>query len=283
MLISIDNLNFPYHFEIIESVIIRYDYILKIHKNQNYVICLENINDEHYIKYINEKYPNILINKKKDKFNFKIYTTFYSKLLDEFNQEIKNKKYFFIAHEINEKLKKYKNVYFLTKLCNTNNNLKAFYLPFREKKIKSDIPIYIIQGNFTELRRNYKLLLKILEKEYKHDFKIKFIGRGNLPDYLEKYSSKFIIKNNLNFIDYHKEFLNGYVILPLILKKSHKKYYINKLTSSINYAIGYNLKCLIDQDLQNIYNLNNVEIFKDENDIQKIFEKTLNDFYKVEN
>ena len=103
---------------------------------------------------------------------------------------------------------------------------------------------------------------------------------NKLPENLEKYSHKIILRNNLNFIDYHKEFLDVYCILPLITKKTHPQYYNNKLTSSINYCIGYNLKCIIDKDLQEIYNLNNVEVFNDENDIVHSFRKTLIDFYK---
>ena len=48
----------------------------------------------------------------------------------------------------------------------------------------------------------------------------------------------------------------------------------------MNYAKGYKLKCLIDKDLQSIYNLDDVEIFQDINDISKAFENTLEIFYK---
>ena len=78
---------------------------------------------------------------------------------------------------------------------------------------------------------------------------------------------------------YHREFLDCYCIMTLLTKKSHPQYYSNKLTSSINYAKGYNLKCLIDRELQDIYQLTNVEIYKNENDICDAFEKTLEEFY----
>ena len=74
--------------------------------------------------------------------------------------------------------------------------------------------------------------------------------------------------------------LDAYCILPLITKQSHPHYYSNKLTSTINYAKGYDLKCLIDKDLQNIYNLKNVAVFDNINNIIPVFEKTLEDFYK---
>jgi hypothetical protein len=83
----------------------------------------------------------------------------------------------------------------------------------------------------------------------------------------------------LNFIDYHNQFSDCYAILPLITKHSHPQYYNKKLTSTINYALAYNLLCIIDKDLQNIYNLKNVEIFDNENNIQKAFERSLVKFY----
>ena len=122
-------------------------------------------------------------------------------------------------------------------------------------------------------------LLVILSQNYKYDFKIKLIGRGDLPQSLIKYKEKIILKNNLNFIDFHKEFLNGYCILPLISKNSNPNYYKKKLTSTINYAKGYKLKCLIDKDLQDIYNLEDVEIYNDIQYINYAFEKTLEKFY----
>jgi hypothetical protein len=42
----------------------------------------------------------------------------------------------------------------------------------------------------------------------------------------------------------------------------------------------YNLKCLIDKDLQDIYNLPDTEIFNDENDVVEAFERILKEFYK---
>jgi len=284
MLISIDNLNYPYHFEIIESIIQKYDVIVKIPKKDYYLICLENIKDPHFIQYINEKYPEILINKKRNNYNYKIYTTFYPHLSNKFSKYLNNheKKHFFISHNIHQSVK-FNNVYFLTPLCKTKKFIYTSFLPFSDQKNESNIPIYIVQGNFTEQRRNYTLLINILKHKYEYDFKIKFIGRGNLPSYLNEFKSKFIIKSNLNFIDYHKEFTDGYCILPLILKSTHKQYYINKLTSTINYKLSYNLKCLIDKDLQNIYKLDNVEIFNNEKDIHEKFKKTLIDFYKNKN
>ena len=50
----------------------------------------------------------------------------------------------------------------------------------------SDTPIYIIQGNLNQGRRNINLLVKILENSYKYKFIIKLIGKGYLPRKLKK-------------------------------------------------------------------------------------------------
>ena len=149
-------------------------------------------------------------------------------------------------------------------------------------KKQINIPVYVIQGTIDSGRRYFNLLNKILDQSYKYNFIIKLIGRGSLPNELNKHQDKIVLKNNLNFIDYHKEFLDAYCILPLICKKTHPMYYTTKLTSSINYARGYKLKCIIDEDLQEIYKLDNVEVYKDINDIENCFIKTLENFYKKE-
>ena len=169
-------------------------------------------------------------------------------------------------------------MYFLTPLSKTQY-IYTDILPYSKEKKISTIPIYVIQGNLNQGRRCYELLNKILDNSYKYKFIIKLIGRGNLPKQLNKHKNKIVLKNNLNFSDYHKEFLDAYCILPLISKKTHPQYYNKKLTSSINYARGYNLKCIIDNDLQNIYNLDNVEIYNNKYDIVTCFKKTLEQFY----
>ena len=121
--------------------------------------------------------------------------------------------------------------------------------------------------------------MKILDNTYQYEFIIKLVGRGRLPAELKKYENKIVLKNNLDFANFHKEFLDAYCILPLISKKTHSDYYTSKLTSTINYARGYKLKCLIDKDLQEIYNLDNVEIYNDINDISESFKNTLEEFY----
>ena len=268
--------NYQYHYEIIESIIVKYREIIKISNEIPVQIYIHVINNDSFIKYIETKYPQIIF-KNINNYDYYINCTIYDKDFDYLDKNINsNKKY--ISHEITDRLKTNLNVWYLTPFAKINI-IKANILPFFNKNTSYKIPIYIIQGNLNQNRRNLSLLIKILDNIYNFNFIIKLVGRGVLPPELKKYEDKIVLKNNLNFIDFHKEFSNAYCIIPLITKKSHPQYYTKKLTSSINYASGYNLKCLIDDDLQNIYKLNNVEIFKNEYDIANAFKNTLNDFY----
>lgn len=264
----------PFHYEIIESIIFNYKKILNIYHIENAEIFLNIIKNDSFEEYILSKYKNIkffkIIN-----YDYYINCTIYDK---DCNNLLSKNNHKYIAHEITNNLKTKNNVWFLTPLS-IKNYFYADILPFSNMKITNNIPIYVIQGNIINDRRNLKLLENILKENYEHDFKIKLLGRYQLPNLLEKYKDKIIQKKNLNFIEYHKEFLDCYCILPLILKKSHPLYYTKKLTSTISYAKCYKLKCLIDNELQSIYNLNNVEIYYDEYDIVTKFNNTLINFY----
>ena len=276
MIIVIDNYKFSCHFETLETLITKYDQIIKKPKSNNDKIYLENIRSKEFIKYITNRYPHIKVNTNLINFDYKIYSTLTHELKPKFKNELNDPKYYFIHHYYDHYLRNNPRVYYLTPLC--KRYINPDILPPINKK-KMDYPIYVIQGNYTEKRRYYKLLVNILRHKYSKDFKIKLLGKGIFPKILLPYKSKIIIKNNLNFIDYHQSFSDCYCILPLITKKTHIQYYTNQLTSTMIYAKAYNLKCLIDKDLQNIYQLKNVEIFNNENDIYTAFVKTLNNFY----
>ena len=266
--------NHHFHYEIIETVMVKCRELLNISNNMPIQIHIHTIGSDEFKKYIKIKYPTIRIGDCKN-FDYSINCTIYDKEYNQLDRKPGSKcKY--ISHEITKRLTENPNVYFLTPLAKTNY-LNANVLPFTEPKRVSDVPIYIIQGHIE--RRNLALLIKILDKKYDHYFMIKLLGKYSLPKSLEKYKDRIILKQNLNFVDYHKEFSSAYCILPLITKQSHPQYYSTKLTSSINYATGYNLKCIIDQDLQNIYQLKNVEVFNNIDDVTNAFEKSLNSFY----
>lgn len=264
-----------YHYEIIESIMISIEKITK-QKIQTPIFYLDlEGNDQSFKDYLSSKYSNI----KWDTpcfYHFYVEVSFYR---DQFAKYRNDARHFYIAHEISPELEMQKNIYFITPL--SKNYISCHVLPFQmKKKLKTDIPIYIVQGNLDETRRDFSLLAMLLSQSYAYDFRIKLVGRGNMPRCLEQFSDKIILKNNLNFQEFHAEFLNGYCLFPLISIENNPSYYINKLTSSVNYILGYQLKCIVDFDLQNIYNFDNAYIYYTASEMQNAFLMSLIDFYK---
>ena len=190
--------NHSYHYEIIESVIVKYHQILNIEKNTQIDIYLHIHHNPNFKHYLSDKYPKIKF-ENIENYDYYINCTIYNRDFDTLDYNEKSRKRY-ISHEITNRLKTNPNVYFLTPLAKTNF-IYADILPYTNDKTKSNIPIYVIQGSLDHGRRYFSLLNKILDHHYKYKFIIKLIGRGNLPKELEKYKNKIVLKNNLNFID----------------------------------------------------------------------------------
>ena len=97
-------------------------------------------------------------------------------------QFIKNNRVAYISHDICDEMKAYDNVYFLSNLNqNIDNNkiLNAIHLPFKDEKIKTNIPIFIIQGSIFRMldnkTRNLEMLKSIINTETSLDYKIKIV------------------------------------------------------------------------------------------------------------
>ena len=271
MIVYIRN-NRGFHYEIICSIIEKFKSFTNIKGNPQIYLTYF-FKNHSFTEYIKQHYPNIKLEIPVS-YDYCIDCTIYPK---DRNRIINDGKHFYICHNIDHSIVS-PYVYYLTPLCNTDKYVICDTLPFNNQKKTSTMPIYIIQGNITSRRRNFNLLQKILDCNTKYDYRIKVVGRGNLEERFLKYN-KIILRNNLDFIDYHKEFIDAYCIIPLITKTSHRPYYKTKLTSSINYGLAYNLKFLADKPLQQIYSLTDCEIFNDENDIGDAFKRTLNAFY----
>jgi hypothetical protein len=277
------------HYELIESLIHKYHLLYnldpKVNNYNNDDIFLINHKNESFENYIKNKYPKINFLKLGDPVyncDLGISVSTYNADFPKIN--LNDKKNVFITQESCGLMLKYSNIFHLTPLCGNANYLYCDILPFQDQKTKNDLPIYIIQGNITSSRRNYKLLEILLNTKFDHDFKIRMVGRGKELFQNKKFlnQEKLEWKLNLNFEDYHKQFLDGYCILPLISKKTHPQYYTKKLTSTINYIKGYDLKCIIDSDLQNIYSLDKAYVYDSNNidDFINNFNKTLESFNK---
>ena len=271
--------NHSFHYEIIESIIVHYDNIISINKNKIKSVYLKIIKNDSFCDYIKRKYPFVQIN---NPFLFKIhYLINVSIYGSNFHLLNKVNNSYYISHEVTDELKKQKNVFFTTPLCKTQRFLYFTNLPFSENKINTATPVFIVQGELK--RRNWNIIKQILERKTNYDFKIRIIGKGNIPTILEElqssYSDKIEIKQNLNFIEYHKEFIDCFCIIPCISFQQNPCYYKNKLTSSINYGLGYNLYILLDERLQAIYNVKKSFVYNYKN-LPDVFNNCLDYFYK---
>ena len=272
MKLQINN-NRTFHFEIIESLIVKHEEILKKHCDK-IILNLHPNSDPSFIKYIIDKYNNVHFGNSNDA-DYHIHATCYKEDVEKINQLGDN--HFFICHTFDNRTIKNDNIFYLTPLAQ-RNYFKFDILP-DITKIKTEIPVYVVQGNIESKRRKFSLAIEILENTKNLEYEFRFIGRGNL--------SKDIIKHgkvthfaNLPFVEYHQAFSSTYCILPLTTKESHPHYYESKLTSSISYITAYDFPCIIDSDLQSIYNLDNAYVFEKEEDLVSTFIKSHEDFYK---
>jgi len=270
--------NTTVHYEIIESLLLKYRNLLGNIDVHQIVIHIPSLGSTVFKSYIRTKYPAVKFGKL-SKYTYYIGVTLYP---DDYKMVVNRNPstHVYISHRIAPTVYNgAKNIFYLTPLSHYNV-LSADILPYTEQRRQATHPIYIVQGSIE--RRDMGLLKVILEGAYtgRHtSYKIKILGKdAAIPPELQKYSERLIVCKNYNWEKYHKEFLDGYCILPLISKRMHPQYYTTTLTSTINYAKAYRLKCLIDRDLQEIYNLGDVEIFGDETDICAAFQRTLDDF-----
>ena len=266
--VFIDNDDNCIHLEVAVSLITQYNDLLRIPKRDSDIVYLRTGGD--CIKYVRSAHPDVVIEKPLQ-YDYRITVTAYPKDLEKVEDDGVN---YYICHNVFQT--PLKNVIFLTPLGERSCSLT--HLPYRTTKRATDVPIYVIQGNIASVRRNYDLLLRILQHDHKYDFRIKVVGRGKLPATFDRYADKLILRYDLGFESYHHEFADCYGILPLISKASHPHYYTRKLTSSINYGLGYDLQFVIDSDLQEIYNLKNACVYAGE-DIATAFAQSLYRFY----
>lgn len=266
--------NQDYHYEILESIICKYkDIIGNVEIHSIHVIC--KYHNKSFQEYILNKYPYLKFSKPFPNKNiFYIHATYYPR-----QTRIINSHHFYISHSYDPTLKSTYNIFYLSPFA-SRNYFVANILPFQlQKRIKNNIPVYIVQGNLDNKRRDYDLLVNLLQNKFNYKYEIRIIGRGQIPKLLHPFNNKIKYYLNKSFQDYHYLFLDAYCIIPLISFEKNRQYYKNKLTSSISYIQGYKLKGLMDSKLETIYDLVDTETYNSKNDFVEAFEKTLYDFY----
>ena len=188
--------------------------------------------------------------------------------------------HFYICHKYDPKYyPKHSNIFYLTSFGGHRHLFQTTLLPYWDQKIKNSKPVFVIQGNLENDRRRFHLLTKIFTHSFEYDFEIRMIGKGQIPKILLPFQNKFTYYLNLDFESFHEKFRDVYCILPLVSKKDNIQYYTKKITSSINYAKGYHLLCLLEKDLQETYNLIETEVYENDDDFLEKFKICLYKFY----
>ena len=275
----------PFHYEIIESVIRGYPSILGAIQNP-VKIYLNVFHDISFQEYIEEKFPDIVFGVPEN-YDFMINCTIYSNTRmkrrsndpHDFNPTVPN--HFYICHETCRRFKMFPNILFVAPSSYKKRFLLS-HLPFSESAPrKTPYPIFAVQGNIHGYRRDFQSLAKILKHVPSHYiFYVKLLGRGKLPQCLLPFRSKIIFKNNLNFIDYHREFLDVYCLLPLLSPSKTPQYFKNKLSSSISYIESYKLRSLMHEALHDRYpELENVHTYSSPPEMLQQFVMLLDQFY----
>jgi len=283
VIILLDNHNVSYHHEILESVYFHIDFILKKPLRDTSDVYLYIQPNPSFQAYMSQRYPYLRWCDKNTlpHYNYRIQCSFYP----EKTTYSSSPSEFYIAHGSNKKYPYRPNIYYLTPLCkHPQNYFFATHLPFRhDPKISSvSTPIFVVQGDLK--RRCMKSVVRLLTfAPPSMPFKIKILSKTQeLPLELEPWKDQLIVQCNLDFQDFHREFLTVDGLLFLTDRKKNSAYYSTKLTSSVNYCKAYSLPCLIDTSLQSIYSLANAFVHEDQDDLCDAFHRMLQDWYRRE-
>ena len=261
------------HYETLESVIVKHREIIgDVDIDQIYLNCLFD-KMPGFKEYIMHRFPDIIIDTPNN-YNYRINCTVYPCDHYKIVNDQDSKTDFYICHRT-KRFDGWSNVVYCLP-TSTNKHIVLDQLPFmNQPKTQLEKPVFIIQGR--PGARSHQLLSAMLENNMHLDFVIKIIGKGKAPEPLTKIidqsDGKIYINNRLNFLDYHKEFLGATHLLPMITKREHPSYYHDCLTSSMSYAKAYDLHCVVDNELQQMYQLDNASVYSSESHLNRVFNK----------
>lgn len=271
--------NCKVHDEVFLSCINNYKTITKL-DTSDVVFYIKRHNDprDSFYKYVKRNYSNVIFGEVLD-FDFYINVT-HSSCPEK--KRIYSKNRFYITHYWKEE-KHNPQLFYLTPLAKSKNLIKHDGVPFKERTCLSKVPTFTVMGTLSPARRDYNQILSILKHDFQHDYILKIIGCGSLPQELEPYLDRIQVYKNLNFVDFHLALLDTYCMLTVSSEQHNIDYYTARLTSSISYIDAYKFSCVIDDKLHDIYkdmyNLNKSFIYSDMN-IIPAFERALHTFYE---
>ena len=102
--------------------------------------------------------------------------------------------------------------------------LDEIYQTKLEMPVHSDNDLSADILESTSVVNEPNLLKIILKHSFEFDYRIKLIGRGEIPTIALDFPERFIICQNRNLIDFHQQFHDCYCIMTLTTRKRKKKY-----------------------------------------------------------
>ena len=244
-----------FHHEVIESLMV---HVIRLFgDDQRLADCHFDIHthDRDYSKYVADKYPQNVTIKGSVAPDYIIYVTMYPSSRRETASVSHPQRVRYVMHNFDPSTDASNNVYLTPVVASQTrgNVLLPTVLPRAPSTRKSSVPIFVVQGSFS--RRNFKIVASILH--VKLPFLIRIIGKGEITPLLASIlkDARVQCKVSLPFDSYHAQFQNAHAILPCVSRTTHKPYYTTKLTSSVSYAVGYDLAIVCDRPLVDAYDL----------------------------
>ena len=206
--------NKPYHNEMIETVIHKYHVILGRSKEEcsNDKIFVSVVNEEEsFVRYINDKYPEVVFARPDDKYFDKIISCTIHKSDSYMVKSLDENKYYFICHRHTKFYRNMKNVFYLTPLGHPQRYINMDILPYSDDIVKNKEPVFLAIGHTRS--RNWNLLADILKKTGLPPFKVKVLTYCDFPEVLRPYEDRIIYHKGLDFLQFHKECSKCYCII----------------------------------------------------------------------
>ena len=267
----------PFHYEVVERVIVHYRDIIKKDVECKIYLDIDTRPMYQFRDHIASQYPAVIWGRCTSPDYFIGVTLYPSEYPIVANLD--PDKYFFIGHRF-EREAQPKNVVYLAPFSPPSSRFERIVLPFQDsKKVEVDRPVFVVQGGLNARHRNMALLRRILEAEHPDEYTILLLG-SQLEDQGLAQHPNVVFKEGLPYRAFHQNFLRVHAILPLVSRASHPQYYSKQLTSSVQYARAYGLQCILDRELQEIYRLPDAIVYEDDAGVVGAFAASVSDFYR---
>ena len=159
---------------------------------------------------------------------------------------------------------------FVSKAVATQWISPVFFGQVKARKVHDQTNVlFCVQGNLDFDRRNYVSLLDAIEQlasDGVRSFRVMIVGRSEARHYLifreqvrdRKLDSFFEFSNGeLTYQDYYGSMTTASFLLPLVDRTStaYRAYFLDKITSSVQLAIGLGIVPVIHMELARLYEI----------------------------